>query len=120
MGKLMYAAVLFMAAASGIVATGTSAQASDHDTPVSRDQYQAMLDQCQYADTPRLRGECRAEVRNNYRIGEEDSTLDCRTYSGVTVCGDLTLSKRESACVQDSMAAGLTRRRAEVECYAFS
>ncbi|MER5425737.1 hypothetical protein [Streptosporangium roseum] len=119
MRRLMYAAALFIVVTSGIVATGTSAQALDDDTPVGRDQYQVLMNQCQYADTEQLRSQCRSAVENDYRIGAENSSLDCRTYSGVTVCGNLPLSKREAACVQHSVEAGLTERRSEVECYAF-
>lgn len=117
--KLMYAAVLVVIAVLGIAVMGVSAQASDRQTPVDRDQYRALINQCRYADSARLRSECRAAVRNTYRVGEGDSALDCRTYSGVTVCGELTLSKREAACVQHSVKEGLTRRRSEVECYVF-
>ncbi|MGV9774859.1 hypothetical protein [Streptosporangium sp. NPDC003464] len=119
MRKLMHAAALFIVATSGIIATGASAQARDGSTPVGPDQYQALMDQCRYADSARLQSECRSAVERNYRIGRENSDLDCRTYSGVTVCGELSLSKREAACVQHSVEAGLTERRSEVECYAF-
>jgi hypothetical protein len=118
--RLMYAAALFIVVTSGIVATGTSGQARalDEGTPVGRDQYRILMNQCRYADTEQLRSQCRSAVENDYRIGAENSNLDCRTYSGVTVCGDLMLSKREAACVQHSVTAGLTERRSEVECYA--
>ncbi|MEU7895723.1 hypothetical protein AB0B45_23065 [Nonomuraea sp. NPDC049152] len=85
---------------------------------VSEQQYQILMGQCRYADTPSARAECRSQVRENYRIGRFDPTLDCRTYSGVTVCGELTLSPAERACVKDSVSKGLTFRRSEVECYA--
>lgn len=84
---------------------------------VSERQYRILLAQCRYADAPRLRARCRATVRANYRVGRADPGLDCRTYSGVTVCGVLPLSAAEQSCVEDSVAAGLSRRRAEVECY---
>ncbi|MFJ2031838.1 hypothetical protein [Streptosporangium sp. NPDC087985] len=120
MRRLMCAAALSMVAVLGIVATGTSAQAwNGEKTPVGRDQYRILLNQCRYADSARLRSECRAAVRNTYRIGRENPNLDCRTYSGVTVCGELMLSKRQAACVQHSVGEGLSPRRSEVECYAF-
>ncbi|MEV4107477.1 hypothetical protein [Nonomuraea sp. NPDC049695] len=53
-------------------------------------------------------------------MGRVDRKLDCRTYSGVTVCGTLKLSEEERECLRDSTAKGLTFRRAEVECYAFA
>ncbi|MBB4936918.1 hypothetical protein FHR32_001223 [Streptosporangium album] len=117
--KLMCAVALLVIAFLGIVVMEMSAQASNKKTPVGRDQYQVLLNQCRYADSARLRSECRAVVRDTYRVDGENSALDCRTYSGVTVCGELTLSKREAACVQHSVEEGLTRRRSEVECYAF-
>ncbi|MGV9309750.1 hypothetical protein ACWENQ_35820 [Nonomuraea sp. NPDC004354] len=86
---------------------------------VSEQQYEILINQCRYADTPDARAECRSEVRRTYRIGRADPTLDCRTYSGVSVCGELRLSPSERACVKDSVAKGLPFRRAEVECYAW-
>ncbi|WP_113703588.1 hypothetical protein [Nonomuraea lactucae] len=96
------------------------AQGAGSQREVSREQYQILLSQCRYADAPSARARCRASVRQNYRIGRADPALDCRTYSGVTVCGALTLSASERACVRHSVAAGLSFRRAEVECYALS
>ncbi|WP_018657605.1 hypothetical protein [Actinomadura flavalba] len=42
---------------------------------------------------------------------------NCRTYAGETVCGTLRLSPAERACVRDAVSAGMTQRRAEVECH---
>ncbi|GAA3240824.1 hypothetical protein GCM10020216_066270 [Nonomuraea helvata] len=85
---------------------------------VSQQQYETLIAQCRYADTGKA--QCRASVRETYRVGRVDRKLDCRTYSGVTVCGTLKLSEAERECVRDSTAKGLTFRRAEVECYAFA
>ncbi|TMR99603.1 hypothetical protein EJK15_06550 [Nonomuraea basaltis] len=84
---------------------------------VSKEQYQTLIAQCRYANTGKARAECRAEVRARYRIGKTDTTLDCRTYSGISVCGTLKLSRAERECTQDSTDQGLSFRRAEVECY---
>lgn len=86
---------------------------------VSRAQYDILVRQCRYANTPGDRERCRTEVREQYRIGRRNPTLDCRTYSGVTVCGRLELSAQERSCVKEAVGGGMTRRRAEVECYAF-
>ncbi|MBP2706402.1 hypothetical protein JOL79_21565 [Microbispora sp. RL4-1S] len=86
---------------------------------VSGDQFAILLKQCRYADTRQARHDCRDAVRARYRIGARNPLLDCRTYSGVTVCGPLPLSPVEEECVTQSVAGGLTRRRAEVECFAF-
>ncbi|WP_433499329.1 hypothetical protein ACQP1K_02955 [Sphaerimonospora sp. CA-214678] len=86
---------------------------------VSEAQYKTLRDQCRYADTKEAREQCRADVADRYCVGRPDPTLDCRTYSGVTVCGELKLSEREQACVRTSVQGGMTHRRAEVECYAF-
>ncbi|MQY07625.1 hypothetical protein [Actinomadura macrotermitis] len=45
---------------------------------------------------------------------------DCRTYSGTEVCGGLKLTDQQRACVQQSVAKGMTDRRAEVECHTYS
>ncbi|MEO3810108.1 hypothetical protein ABGB17_14000 [Sphaerisporangium sp. B11E5] len=93
---------------------------AEEKTYVSRDQYRVLLGQCRYADTPAMRAECRTRVAQRYAVGRQARvSLDCRTYSSVTVCGELTLSPREQACVRRAVAQGLTARRAEVECYAF-
>jgi len=47
------------------------------------------------------------------------SSAERRAYSGVSVCGVLELSAPQRSCVEESVGGGLTRRRAEVECYAF-
>ncbi|MCP2346503.1 hypothetical protein [Nonomuraea roseoviolacea] len=97
----------------------TSAGADGDGQDVSRRQYQILLHQCSYANTAAARTSCRADVRQTYRIGAANPSLDCRTYSGVTVCGKLTLSPSERACVRNSVAQGISYRRSEVECYAF-
>ncbi|MDF2706861.1 hypothetical protein AB0C18_13170 [Nonomuraea muscovyensis] len=94
-----------------------SAQAGGSQGEVSERQYRILLAQCRHADAPAVRTRCRASVRASYRVGRADPTLDCRTYSGVTVCGVLPLSEAERACIDDSVAGGLSYRRAEVECY---
>ncbi|MEU8266345.1 hypothetical protein AB0B89_04195 [Sphaerisporangium sp. NPDC049002] len=116
--------LLLMVMAAGLVVTasawGSTAQAAARTT-VSKAQYKILYHQCRYANTKRLRRQCRADVRRNYRIGRWNPDLDCRTYSGITVCGKLKLSRRERRCVVRSVRdEGLSRRRAEVECYAFA
>ncbi|MEV5740157.1 hypothetical protein AB0L30_08880 [Microbispora rosea] len=86
---------------------------------VSQRQYDILVGQCRYAKTPEARDRCRTQVREQYKVGTFNPALDCRTYSGVSVCGILELSAAQRACVQESVGGGLTRRRAEVECYAF-
>jgi hypothetical protein len=86
---------------------------------VSRAQYRILIAQCQYAESASARAQCRSDVASTYRVGEPDPALDCRTFSSVTVCGELRLGKRERGCVEESVNGGLTYRRAEVECYAF-
>ncbi|MDX6740367.1 hypothetical protein [Actinocorallia sp. A-T 12471] len=44
---------------------------------------------------------------------------DCRTYSSVSVCGELTLDATQQQCVTNAVGQGMTERRAEVECTAF-
>nr|BFE82814.1 hypothetical protein GCM10020093_054150 [Planobispora longispora] len=80
-------------------------------------QYRVLLDQCRYADTAELRERCRSAAERGYRVGKENPSLDCRTYSGVSVCGTLPLSERERECAGTAAAGGLPSRRAEVECY---
>lgn len=87
---------------------------------VSEAQYRTLRNQCRYADTKKAREQCRADVAERYYIGGHDPTLDCRTYSGVTVCGELKLSERERACAREAVQGGMTHRRAEVECYVFN
>ncbi|TYB55085.1 hypothetical protein FXF51_46330 [Nonomuraea sp. PA05] len=103
-----------------MAASGATAAAGDGMTQheVSQEQYDTLIAQCRYADTGKAK--CRAAVKRMYRIGRTDPALDCRTYSGVTVCGTLRLSKSERRCARDSEAQGLPFRRAEVECYALS
>ncbi|MBX6769688.1 MAG: hypothetical protein IRY90_21475 [Actinomadura rubrobrunea] len=87
--------------------------------PVSPAQYRTLINQCRYADGQAARQACRAEVRRKYTIGAWNPALRCRTYSSVTVCGDLKLSPRQRACVREYVRRGLTYQRAEVECYVF-
>ncbi|GII60549.1 hypothetical protein Skr01_06340 [Sphaerisporangium krabiense] len=87
---------------------------------VSAEQYRVLTSQCRYADTAEARRVCRKEVTARYVIGAAAPDLDCRTYSGVTVCGPLTLGPKEQQCVERSVTQGLAFRRAEVECYAFA
>ncbi|GAA3614299.1 hypothetical protein GCM10022419_119300 [Nonomuraea rosea] len=108
-----FAGLVVMMATLG--ATAASGDGMDQHE-VSKEQYATLTAQCRYADTGKAR--CRSAVRELYRIGRTDRTLDCRTYSGVTVCGTLRLSKSERKCAQDSTDKGLPFRRAEVECYA--
>ncbi|MFF5206144.1 hypothetical protein [Streptosporangium sp. NPDC000396] len=119
MKQIIAMVALLTATAAGLVITRTTAQAVDK-TPVSESQYRTLLDQCQYANTSQLRAGCQAAVGHLYRIGAENPNLDCRTYSGIHVCGALALSPDERECVRKSVNGGLTYRRAEVECYAFS
>lgn len=123
MKRIIAVTALVMVSTAGLVVTGTTARALPREngrTPVNRSQYETLLNQCSYAATARRRAACRDTVRQDFRIGaEENPDLDCRTYSGITVCGPLRLSPSERACVRDSLAKGLTFRRAEVECYAF-
>ncbi|MEU8173318.1 hypothetical protein AB0C14_10615 [Microbispora hainanensis] len=86
---------------------------------VSQEQYDILIGQCRYAKTKEARQRCRTQAREQYRVGSFNEALDCRTYSGVSVCGVLELSDAQRACVEESVGGGLTRRRAEVECYAF-
>jgi hypothetical protein len=97
--------------------TATQERETTQEREVSRQQYAILLAQCRYADGAATRSSCRASVRQGYRVGRSDPSLDCRTYSGVTVCGDLPLSAAERACIRDAVGAGMTYRRSEVECY---
>ncbi|TMR10138.1 hypothetical protein ETD86_40760 [Nonomuraea turkmeniaca] len=107
---------MVVAAMGGTTAAGDGFE--QHE--VSQEQYQTLLGQCRYADTAQARTQCRRHVKATYRIGRTDTTLDCRTFTGVTVCGTLKLSKAERQCTKDSTDQGLSYRRAEVECYALS
>jgi len=86
---------------------------------VSRRQYRIMLRQCRYANTKALQEECLAEVQQRYKVGAFNPSLDCRTYSSITVCGELKLTPEERRCVREAVRQGMSCRRAEVECYAF-
>ncbi|MFC4060628.1 hypothetical protein ACFOWE_20180 [Planomonospora corallina] len=97
-----------------------TAQAPDGRIEVSREQHRILTGQCRYADSASLREECLAAAEREYRVGRENRDLDCRTYSGVTVCGRLLLSDREQQCVREAETGGQARRRAEVECYVFA
>jgi hypothetical protein len=113
------ALVMLLTAAFGLDGgDGEVAQPRDSHE-VSPAQYRILISQCRYADTVDAQTQCRSQVAANYRIGEANPTLDCRTYSSVTVCGELSLSEKERACLQDAVRGGMTHRRAEVECYAF-
>ncbi|GII00785.1 hypothetical protein [Planobispora takensis] len=103
-------------APAAAVATGESRALVE----VSGEQYRILTGQCRYADTAGLRERCTHAVGRDYRVGERNDALDCRTYSGVGVCGPLPLSERERRCVTEAVAGGQTARRAEVECYVFS
>ncbi|MEU9837315.1 hypothetical protein AB0D67_37760 [Streptosporangium sp. NPDC048047] len=116
MKRIIAVAALLAGTAATLSGAGAVAEAKPR-TPVSESQYQILLDQCDYAGTARLRSDCRARVRDTYRIGAVNPSLDCRTYSGVTVCGDLTLTGKQCECVANLVKAGLSYRRAEVECY---
>ncbi|MET8138994.1 hypothetical protein ABZU32_01655 [Sphaerisporangium sp. NPDC005288] len=118
MRRITTAVVLATTTMFGTVAAGGPPD-QDGRQSVSADQYRILTRQCRYANTAQAQSDCRAEVRRKYRVGERATGLDCRTYSGVTVCGTLKLGPREQRCVQDSVSKGLTYRRAEVECYAF-
>ncbi|MFC6084415.1 hypothetical protein [Sphaerisporangium aureirubrum] len=119
--------VAMVVALATIAMSGTIGPASaggppdaNEKTYVSRDQYNVLMSQCRYADTPAARADCRARTTQRYAVGRRPAeALDCRTYSSVTVCGELALSAREQGCVRLAVAQGLTARRAEVECYAF-
>ncbi|TMR05417.1 hypothetical protein ETD83_06875 [Actinomadura soli] len=50
---------------------------------------------------------------------DQNTRQDCRTYSGVTQCGEQRLDEKQRACVTTAVQQGMTERRAEVECRAF-
>lgn len=110
--------------AVALLAGGGGQAAADGDPgslreQVSRKQYDALIAQCRYAGKGKKRRKCESEVARRYAVGRANPRLDCRTYVGVTVCGPLKLTRSERACVADSVAKGLSRRRAEVECYVY-
>ncbi|MFG1702720.1 hypothetical protein ACFLIM_05970 [Nonomuraea sp. M3C6] len=112
-----------IAAVAGLVvvaAFGTPAASGDgiEQHEVSQEQYDTLIAQCRYSDTGKSR--CRAAVKELYYIGKPSHTLDCRTYTGVTVCGPLKLSRSERQCKQTSVEQGISFRRAEVECYVYA
>ncbi|MFF4774486.1 hypothetical protein [Microtetraspora fusca] len=113
------ALAVFATTGAGYAMDGVTGGGTGGKEQVSRGQYRILINQCRYADTKAARQKCRAKVRRTYTIGAANPNLDCRTYSSVTVCGRLTLSPRQRACVRESVKSGLTFRRAEVECYAF-
>ncbi|TDC61785.1 hypothetical protein E1200_28135 [Actinomadura sp. GC306] len=52
---------------------------------------------------------------------QEPTRQDCRTYSSVTDCGQpAELTEKQQACVTAATRQGMTERRAETECRAFS
>lgn len=112
---------IVMLAAMATLTVSGAAYATDctDKVPVSPAQYRTLINQCRYADGQAARQACRAEVRRKYTIGAWNPALRCRTYSSVTVCGDLKLSPRQRACVREYVRRGLTYQRAEVECYVF-
>ncbi|WP_327049274.1 hypothetical protein OG320_16195 [Microbispora sp. NBC_01189] len=123
------AAVAAVAAGTG-VRPGTGPRSAYRQAPVppeggverqevSQQQYDILIGQCRYPKTGQARERCRTQVRAKYVVGAFNPALDCRTYSGISVCGTLELSAAQRACVEESTGGGLTRRRAEVECYAF-
>ncbi|MEU6721476.1 hypothetical protein ABZ897_59400 [Nonomuraea sp. NPDC046802] len=112
-----------IAAVAGLVVMatfGVTAAYGDgmHQHEVSQDQFDILIAQCRYSALGKAK--CRATVRETYRIGKADPSLDCRTYSGISVCGTLTLSKAQRACTRNSTEHGISFRRAEVECYALA
>ncbi|GAA1270523.1 hypothetical protein Psi02_20880 [Planotetraspora silvatica] len=113
------AAMTMLGAVAAAYADGRHRVDGRQQEEVSSAQYHILLGQCRFGDTAGARAQCRTDVKRNYRIGARNPDLDCRTYSSVSVCGELTLSPREQACVSESVGGGLTFRRAEVECYAF-
>jgi hypothetical protein len=115
--KIM-AATVVSAATVLVSVAGAGADGDDHQQ-VSKAQFEILYNQCKYADTPKARESCRSRVKHTYRIGHRDRNLDCRTYVGVTICGELKLNKDERECVEDSVKKGLGYRRAEVECYVY-
>lgn len=110
------AVVLFAAGGGQSAADGDPGKPRDQ---VSRKQYDTLIAQCRYAGKGSARqvDGCEAKVAERYRIGRANPNLDCRRYAGVTVCGRLELTRAERACVADSVDKGLSRRRAEVECF---
>jgi hypothetical protein len=115
-------AAIALSGTAGIAVPATAGGPPDANekTYVSRAQYRVLTAQCRYADTASARTACQRRTTQKYAIGGGPAqSLDCRTYSSVTVCGELTLSEREQGCVRQAVAQGLTARRAEVECYAF-
>ncbi|MEV1167449.1 hypothetical protein [Nonomuraea sp. NPDC049784] len=112
-----------IAAVAGLVVMATSSVTAAFadgtgQQEVSQQQYDTLISQCRYAETGKAK--CREAVKETYRVGRVDTKLDCRTYSGITVCGTLKLGKAQRQCLRDSTARGLPFRRAEVECYAFA
>ncbi|MFB4313614.1 hypothetical protein [Actinomadura sp. 21ATH] len=50
--------------------------------------------------------------------GDGTARQDCRTYSGVTQCGQPQLTEKQRGCVTAAVNQGMTERRATVECTA--
>jgi hypothetical protein len=116
----LMALTLMFGMAGTEVAFGETLASSRPKPSVSRWQYQTLLNQCRYINSATGRHRCRKNVGLNYRIGSKSNpNLDCRRYSSVLVCGELQLSPRQLKCVEESVKSGATRRRSEVECYAF-
>jgi hypothetical protein len=114
MKEIAAVAGLVVMATFGVTTAAAGDGTDQHE--VSQEQYDILIAQCRYADKGAAK--CRAAVKARYRVGMASTELDCRTYSGVTVCGPLRLSRDERQCAQDSIDKGLSVRRAEVECYA--
>jgi hypothetical protein len=116
----LMALTLIFGTAGTAVAFGETLAQPNPKPYVSREQYQTMVNQCRYIKSARRRNKCEESVKLNYRIGRTPNpNLDCRRYSGIHVCGVLQLSRAQLKCVRDSVNSGITRRRSEVECYAF-
>jgi hypothetical protein len=116
----LMALTMMFGTAGTAVAFGETWPRPQLKSSVSRWQYQTMLEQCRYVKSATGRIRCEGSVKRDYRIGKAPNpNLDCRTYSSISVCGKLQLSPGQLRCVSDSVRSGLTRRRSEVECYAF-
>lgn len=116
-GMLVCTAMVLLTASGGhAAADGDPGQPREQ---VSRKQYDILIAQCRYAGDNGGRRECEARVAERYRVGSANPALDCRRYVGVTVCGELELTRSERLCVADSVSKGLSRRRAEVECFVY-
>lgn len=73
---------------------------------VSQEQYGVLIGQCRYPKTGQARERCRTQVRAKYVVGAFNPALDCRTYSGISVCGTLELSAAQRRAWRSRRAAG--------------